>query len=130
MASKFCKVIFNTRFYRFAHCVELDIQNGDLQNGVSEKEFFSVLFCFLFFFICPFILSFVCPSGFCSDDFFQLDHYFFEKKWNGVRNSHDVLFQRPKFLLFYPQNGAKWAENRFLEVTEKIHINFFSEFGP
>ena len=77
-----------------------------------------VPFFLSFFFICPFILSFVCPSGFCLDGFFQLDHYAFEK--NGMLSETHM-----NFYFFYPQNGAKWAENRFLEVTEKVGINVF-----
>ena len=101
MESKLCKVIFNVRFCRFALFDELDIQNGDLQNGVSEKGFFS------FFCICPFIRLFVCPSGFCSDGFFQLDHYFFEK--NGmVSETHITFYFRDlNFYFFLP---PKWCK--------------------
>ena len=120
MASKFCKVIFNMRFYRFAHCVELDIQNGDLQNGVSEKGFFSVLFCFLFFssVLLSFHLSVLPVSARMISSNWMI---IFLKKNGMVSETHMTFYFRDlNFYFFTPKMAQNGPKIGFLKLLKKF----------
>ena len=74
---------------------------------------------------CPIHLSIPHLS---PDIFLEFHHYFFSKFWCGVTNPYEAVHEKASVFekkFFLPQNGGKWAKNRFFLNLLKNLIIFF-----